>query len=52
VDLSVDLTKESVQYTTGDVLTMYAVIIVVAISVAIIMFKWASRKNSSNNSHK
>ena len=52
MDLSVDLTKESVQYTTGDVLTMYAVIIVVAISVAVIMFKWASRKNSGNNNHK
>ena len=49
LDLSVDLSKESVQYTTGDVLTMYAVIIIVAFGVAVFMFKWANRKNSSNN---
>ncbi len=49
LDLSVDLSKESVQYTTGDVLAMYAVIIVVALGIAVFMFKWANRKNSSNN---
>lgn len=49
LDLSVDLGKESVLYTTGDVLTMYAVIVVIAISIAVIMFKVASKKHSSNN---
>lgn len=48
MDLSVDLAKDSVQFTTGDVLTMYAVIVVVAIGIAVISFKAASKKDSNN----
>lgn len=52
LDLSVDLSKESVLFTTGDVLTMYAVIIAVSFTIAIVMFKWANRKDSRNRTNK
>lgn len=46
-DLSVDLAKDSVEYSTGDVLSLYGIIIAVVIVVLITGYKTAARKNSS-----
>jgi hypothetical protein len=43
----VDLAKDSVEYSTGDVLSLYGIIIAVVIVVLITGYKTAARKNSS-----
>ena len=46
MDLSVDLLgKESVQYSTGDVLVMYGIIFAVVLVIVVVMFKMATRKS-------
>lgn len=52
MDLSVDLlTRESVQYSTGDVLVIYAVIVVIALAVVLIAYKLAAKKNPKHHPH-
>jgi hypothetical protein len=45
LDLSVDLAKESVQYSTGDVLVMYGIIVVVVLAIVVVMFRAANKKS-------
>jgi hypothetical protein len=45
-DLSVDLAKDSVEYSTGDVLSLYGIIITVVLVVLFAAYKTA-KKNSS-----
>lgn len=43
-DLSVNLAKESVDYSSGDVLTLYGIIIAVVLAIAIVGYKTATKK--------
>jgi len=43
-DLSVNLAKESVEYSSGDVLTLYGIIIAVVLAIAIVGYKTATKK--------
>lgn len=45
-DLSVNLAKESVEYSTGDVLSLYGIILAVVLAIAIIGYKTATKKKS------
>lgn len=45
-DLSVNLAKESVEYSTGDVLVLYGIIIAVVLTIAIVGYKTATKKKS------
>lgn len=51
MNLSVDLSKHSVDYSTGDVLVIYAVIIAVAIGIVVITYLIASKKERKSNRH-
>lgn len=46
LDLSVNLAKDSVEYSTGDVLAMYGIILAVVLAVLIIAVKTATKKKS------
>lgn len=46
LDLSVNLAKDSVDYSTGDVLAMYGIILAVVLAVLIIAVKTATKKKS------
>jgi hypothetical protein len=43
-DLSVNLAKESVEYSTGDVLVLYGIIIAVVLAIAFVGYKTAIKK--------
>ena len=43
-DLSVNLAKESIEYSSGDVLTLYGIIIAVVFAIAIVGYKTATKK--------
>lgn len=45
-DLSVNLAQESVDYSTGDVLILYGIIIAVVFAIAIVGYKTATKKKS------
>lgn len=45
MNLSVDLTKHSIEYSTGDVLIWYAIIIAVVATILITTYKTAVKKN-------
>lgn len=45
-DLSVNLAQESVDYSTGDVLILYGIIIAVVFTIAIVGYKTATKKKS------
>ena len=46
-DLSVDLAKDTVEYSTGDVLSLYGIIIAVVLVILFTGYKTAAKKNSS-----
>ncbi len=43
-DLSVNLAKDSIEYSTGDVLIIYGIIIAVVLVIAIVGYKTATKK--------
>lgn len=43
-DFSVNLARDSVEYSTGDVLIMYGIIIAVVLTIAIVGYKTATKK--------
>ncbi len=45
-DLSVNLAKDSIEYSTGDVLIIYGIIIAVVFTIAIVGYKIAIKKKS------
>lgn len=45
-DLSVNLAKDSVEYSTGDVLSLYGIILAVVLAIAIVGYKAATKKKS------
>ena len=46
-DFSVDLAKDSVEYSTGDVLSLYGIIIAVVVVILFTAYKTATKKNAS-----
>ena len=46
-DFSVDLAKDSVEYSTGDVLSLYGIIIAVVVVILFTAYKTAAKKNAS-----
>ena len=43
-DLSVNLAKDAAEYSTGDVLSLYGIIIAVVLAIVIIAYKTATKK--------
>ena len=45
-DLSVNLAKDSVDYSTGDVLAIYGIILAVVLTILVVAFKSATKNKS------